>query len=99
MNITKLFISEPWDFVNPITKDNSIIIKYEKQATYMSKNVDIVSLLHPFEYTGKYIDMLILVPRYSNYTYVKTYNILSFDKQISEITEENTTFLFIGSLE
>lgn len=98
MAILNIIISEPWDFINPFSNDNSIKIKLDNRTTILGKVVDVVSLVQPFMYKGNYLTTLILVPRYSNNPSDKTYNILRGNNKV-ETTNEDAAFLFIGTLE
>lgn len=94
-----MIISEPWDFINPFSNDNSMQLKLENHTTLLGKVVNVVSLVQPFMYKGNYLTTLILVPRYSNNPSDKTYNILRGNRNIVETTNEDESFLFIGTLE
>lgn len=94
----KIIISEPWDFVNPRSNDNSMTFSQKKQIEYKGTKVDLVRLVKPFEYLGQQVEMLILVPRYQKKNNM-TFNILIVDEDTSSDVIENAKYMFIGSLE
>lgn len=98
MKTKKIIISEPWDFINPRTNDNSISFSQKKQVDYNNMKVDLVRLVKPFEYLGQQIEMLILVPRYQKNNNM-TFNVLIVDRDTSSDAIENAKYMFIGSLE
>ncbi|PKK99048.1 MAG: hypothetical protein CVV57_04370 [Tenericutes bacterium HGW-Tenericutes-2] len=98
MRTPKIIISEPWDFINPRTNDNSMTFSHKKQVEYKGTKVDLVRLVKPFEYLGQQVEILILVPRYQKKNN-KTFNILIVDEDTSDNVIDNAKYMFIGSLE
>lgn len=99
MKSKTLLVSEPWDFINPLSKKNKIEIKYEEKLQYNEEKADLFRLLKPFDYFGERIEMLLLIPRYKEGLKKNTYNILNVDEVSQSGIIVNARFLFIGSLE
>lgn len=99
MAVKRVIISEPWDFMNPYSNDNSIELVLECRTECFGKDGVVASLVQPFLYKGNFLTTLKLVPRYAENPVDKTYNILCCSNTTGETTCENAIFLFIGELE
>jgi len=99
MTSKTLLVSEPWDFINPMTNDNKIGIIYEEKLQYNNEKADLLRVLKPFNYFGERIELLLLIPRFKEGLNNNTYNILNVDEVSQRGIIVNAKFLFIGSLE